>query len=1204
MTPKPRACKRRGAALLIVLACLVIVTVLVVQFLLMARSELKSSTNYSAERETRSLADLAVNVVMAQVRDATTDGPGENAWASQPGAIRVWDNDGDLARVYKLYSAKEMQAEDMKFLPFEVPTDWAARTNEYVDINEPVLLRDTAGAVKRTVFPILNPASFDTVQGCTTTRANLGGDYDTRAAMPVRWLYVLRDGAIGDRSEATADNPIVGRISFWTDDDSSKININTASATKLNPAFNSNIPDVPSDSFWDVPYTYTFQDTRLGYFPPIEGEYQRYPGHPASVNLLTVLGGDPSLTLIDMFNLTPRYKWGGSENATISFQNTSGLARLSKNDRLYTSSDELRFNASMSDGQRQANFLGNGSESATMETLLNRWQFFLTAYSRSPDLNLFAQPRVCIWPISSIDDENHRTIYDNLMAFCTTIGSGTEKKPYYFVRRYPLSQTADWNSFDRNREVFDYLFDLTSKKIPGYGGNFLNKYDVRDGGASGEWHQILTEIFDYIRCVNLNETYANVPADYTSYTPTLGPVPPFLSSKNFDGAGVVLPIKIGNSRGAGRVPVMSEAAITVIHNGGTTSGNPINQLQSALLLETFSPMLGFMPWQPVDFQIGAKCTALLKETSAPAGVAIFPGGDSAFVYSNAVSKSPAMRSSQSVGGTDGFSWWMPRAGELTNDGGTYPFWRDRITGLPVSTSELSLVAGSLSVELKMGGVAYQTYQLDVPGTALPMPQFVAAPVGQSGRNLDWKNRGLFGNLSGFRAEDVVRGISLRDGDHRIMAYLDAVPANFFREHRDYFNASIRFAHGLRTSISGGYKGVDYTDGTSNGRFIQTDYLAADRTTDYIFDTFRPKIDARIEDLRAEGWTGDWNTGMSVFPDGAYLNKSDEGVMDGGAATALYTDLGEWSRAKGFFSPTRQIPSAAMFGSLPTGVKRTLQAYEGGDYANGRPWRTLLFCPNPDAGSGHFGLTSPPDYLLLDFFHLPVVEPYAISEPFSTAGRLNMNCQILPFTDISRKTALHAVLDGMRVTTIPTGDGLVYKKESSRLDKTLKYRPALNIPETLKQLDDKFAPNGDAAQGDLFKSAAEICSIFLIPKDVAGSPTSDNIASWWSGYRLTGDNVREKPYATLYPLLTTKSNTYTVHVRVQALKKVPGTPPADFEEGRDKVLGEYRGSFSIERYLDPNDERLPGGAQASIDPDTQSLESVYRFRFLETKEFSP
>jgi hypothetical protein len=41
--------------------------------------------------------------------------------------------------------------------------------------------------------------------------------------------------------------------------------------------------------------------------------------------------------------------------------------------------------------------------------------------------------------------------------------------------------------------------------------------------------------------------------------------------------------------------------------------------------------------------------------------------------------------------------------------------------------------------------------------------------------------------------------------------------------------------------------------------------------------------------------------------------------------------------------------------------------------------------------------------------MPVVEPYAISEPLSVAGRVNLNYQIVPFTNITARHR-HACLD--------------------------------------------------------------------------------------------------------------------------------------------------------------------------------------------------
>jgi hypothetical protein len=60
---------------------------------------------------------------------------------------------------------------------------------------------------------------------------------------------------------------------------------------------------------------------------------------------------------------------------------------------------------------------------------------------------------------------------------------------------------------------------------------------------------------------------------------------------------------------------------------------------------------------------------------------------------------------------------------------------------------------------------------------------------------------------------------------------------------------------------------------------------------------------------------------------------------------------------------------------------------------------------------------------------------------------------------------------------------------------------------------------------------------------------------------------------LYAKLTTQSNTYTVHYRVQKLKKARCTSAAQWDESKDNILGEYRGSSLIERYVDPGDANL-------------------------------
>jgi hypothetical protein len=145
--------------------------------------------------------------------------------------------------------------------------------------------------------------------------------------------------------------------------------------------------------------------------------------------------------------------------------------------------------------------------------------------------------------------------------------------------------------------------------------------------------------------------------------------------------------------------------------------------------------------------------------------------------------------------------------------------------------------------------------------------------------------------------------------------------------------------------------------------------------------------------RVDGAPGDWDRGLSKHIDGAFANKVDEGNVwfdytdaDNGSRVPYFRGRGIEETGRSFFSPNRQIASAVMFGSLPTGVVR------------GFPWQTLLF--RPDRGTkphpGAQTTSAPADHLLLDLFNLPVVEPYAISEPFSTGGKVNLNYVLAPF----------------------------------------------------------------------------------------------------------------------------------------------------------------------------------------------------------------
>jgi uncharacterized protein (TIGR02600 family) len=236
--------------------------------------------------------------------------------------------------------------------------------------------------------------------------------------------------------------------------------------------------------------------------------------------------------------------------------------------------------------------------------------------------------------------------------------------------------------------------------------------------------------------------------------------------------------------------------------------------------------------------------------------------------------------------------------------------------------------------------------------------------------------------------------------------------------------------------------------------------------------------------------------------------------------------------------------------------------------------------------------------------MPVVEPYAISEPLSTAGRVNMNYQILPFTYIKRSTALQAALHTERLGVIPnqgnSGASIINDQYRKYSVTNMTTRLSLNLDTntgTLRGFEQRFGSN------DIFRSAAEICSIPLVPTNSTWSAVTGG--TFWPNYSLTGENTKERPYARIYPKLTTKSNTYTVHYRVEVLKKRPNSPPATWTEGQDKVLSTYRGSTTIERYVNPRDPALPDYASLTL-PVTgaNALPNFYKFRVVGERQFNP
>ncbi|SDU02993.1 Verru_Chthon cassette protein A [Verrucomicrobium sp. GAS474] len=1192
-------------ALLLVLSCLVLTASLAIAFLASISSERNSSKRYADGGAAGLLAQSAFNLAIAQITAATkgVDTAGKAvAWASQPGMIRTYSATGAAGQYFKLYSWDKMIGTGA-FVPTAtaeaVPLDWSARTALFTDLNAPMKIGG------KTLYPIIDGNGLTaagggslayqspTVKGFSVTGApTASGASANVAPMPVKWLYVLADGTIAAPatgsggtqakiSGASSSNPIVGRVAFWTDDESCKVNINTAA----------------SGTYWDTPTTSSLEDGNLGKYQPAQHEYQRYPGHPATTSLRTVF---PTLSQEEIYALAPRVK--GGTGTSMEGTTTASATITPDFDRLYADVDELLFKPAVTGGER-----GTNNSTVLNQDTLPRFRFFLTASSRSPEVNLFNLPRVSIWPEYLNLDATHTSAFDRLIAFCSTIGGNL----FYFQRSNPQSPTSDLpaakasTGLGRNRALLEYLRGLTSREIPGFGGNFETKYGTKDR------NQILTEIFDYIRSTNLLDPTAAIP-----FAPSL------VGGANKAGQGQVVPIEDTQTatRGFGRFPTLQGATIVFVGardtdatKTGQTAVPPRSDqiaVRAFLIPQFYDPSLGH-PYLCPNFSYRISGLDTFRWTGVDStGAATPPVGMFTQTNTGKIDMKPS--NGYTIWGDNGYGGSVG-AMEAAYGQYTPTFLSNAINMLhprpPGASADIApaptfvFSGGTVTVEILApdGTTVCQSLQLAFPSGTLPVPHL----AGENGtiiyRNLSSSTSRFQGTgnavlVSWITSADVVRSIVPAVGDLRLVSprktllASDADYSKLFAPHSAYADSTTAYAHNLRNGNNTPYYHA------TGGRLLPLSYAsyaavylsgyelnpaignnpgmnsAFPRDSSTVPDNFTSGVAlgkngaATAADLQA-----DWDNGVAYRADGPYINRPDEGD----SSSPPYYVTGNVNVNTTLFSPNRMMPSAVMFGSLPTGVWA------------GLPWQTLEFRPGP---LGHPGLAAPKDHLLLDLFTMPVVEPYAISEPFSAAGRINMNYQIVPFTYLRRDTGVRAVLEGEKVIAISDGNVSQYKLQGNG-SQNVTVRYDVDPDETLKGFEQRFAAN------DLFRSASEICDIQIVPQ----GGRYDTMETYWKSHRLTGDNSRERPYATIYPRLTTKSNTYTVHARVQVLQKRTGSDPTTWSDGRDLVVGEYRGSETVERYVDPATKALPDYADLTV---TTPLSQFYKTRVVAVKKFAP
>jgi hypothetical protein len=264
--------RRKGAALILTLIFVALLTAMVVAFFATMRVEQRASHAYANTQRAKMVSQGAVSHGIELLRANIPDpalisesaevAPGE-VWITNPGRLMVVGENGD-EKIVPLHTGAADRS----------PNETGDPDVYSVDLNEPL--------PGRTDPPIATAVSSD-------GRPDLKGD---APPMRVKWVSVLEQP---DKT-AAEDNQISGRYAFWMDDESSKINFNVALGKPSRE-------DVDPQGFWE--------QYDMGMMTPLftsgagDVEFNENSkdrewalGRPRSVNL-DVLFDDPSVLDVD-----------------------------------------------------------------------------------------------------------------------------------------------------------------------------------------------------------------------------------------------------------------------------------------------------------------------------------------------------------------------------------------------------------------------------------------------------------------------------------------------------------------------------------------------------------------------------------------------------------------------------------------------------------------------------------------------------------------------------------------------------------------------------------------------------------------------------------------------------------------------------------------------------------------------------------------
>jgi hypothetical protein len=191
---------QRGAVLIVTLVMLCLITILVVGFAISMRFDLDSSASHLDRIEAEIYARMGLDVAQTELANALAPSSAVPSafWATRPGEIMEVTNGVTYFRT--------------------------------LSSGTPALGFSSNAAVN------LNPPSF--------SGNGMGLITSTNCSILASWLYVTQNGTYMNALPAyNAANPVVGRFAYWVDDESAKVNLNTAWTRAATNSLATNVAD-------------------------------------------------------------------------------------------------------------------------------------------------------------------------------------------------------------------------------------------------------------------------------------------------------------------------------------------------------------------------------------------------------------------------------------------------------------------------------------------------------------------------------------------------------------------------------------------------------------------------------------------------------------------------------------------------------------------------------------------------------------------------------------------------------------------------------------------------------------------------------------------------------------------------------------------------------------------------------------------------